>query len=266
MRIFIYFLITTTILAFSGCNDKSRVGFPPEEDDASAKSDLQGIWLDSDGENVTFRVKGDTVYFPDDASAPLYFRVEKDSFVLYGINTAKYPIVRLSSNSFEFVNSNGEHVHLVKNNDSTYLSLFNRAHVIAVNQNRLIKSDTVVYFNDEKYHCYVQVNPTTYKVFKTTYNDEGVEIDKVYYDNIVHLSIFHGSEKVYSSNVTKADFSRQLPSQLLKQSVLGDMSFYKIDHEGIHYFAVLGIPNSSSNFMVEFVVSFDGRVIKRIRN
>ena len=43
------------------------------------------------------------------------------------------------------------------------------------------------------------------------------------------------------------------------------MVYYKIDDEGVHYFAVLGIPNSSSSFMVEMIFSFDGKLVKRIK-
>jgi len=124
----------------------------------------------------------------------------------------------------------------------------------------------VVYYGSEKYHCYVQINPTTYKVYKPTYNDDGVEVENIYYDNIIHFGVFHGAAKLFSSNIVKGDFSKQVPSQFLKQSVLSDMTFYKTDAEGIHYFAVLGIPNTPSNFMVEFILSYDGKVTKRIKN
>ena len=56
-----------------------------------------------------------------------------------------------------------------------------------------------------------------------------------------------------------------MSSQYLRQSVFSDMVYYKIDDEGVHYFAVLGIPNSSSSFMVEMIFSFDGKLVKRIK-
>lgn len=262
----IYYLMIPVALLSLGCNNKGERDMLAEEENLSAKKELQGIWIDENEGDATFCMKGDTVYFPDETSAPLYFRIEKDSFVLYGANVTKYPIVKQTTHLFEFENQNGEHVRLVKSNDAGYIRLFDRQRVVLVNQNKLIKRDTVVYNDNEKYHCYVQVNPTTYKVYRATCNDDGVEVDNVYYDNIVHLSIFHGSKKLYSSNVTKNDFDKQVSRQFLKQSVLSDMTFYKIDHEGIHCFAILGIPNSPSNFMVEFVVSYEGKIVKRIKN
>ena len=87
-----------------------------------------------------------------------------------------------------------------------------------------------------------------------------------YYDNIIHFSLFCGAERIFSSNITKNDFSSQVAPQYLKQSVFSDMTFYKADDEGIHYFAILGIPNSPSSFMVEMIFAYNGKLIKRIKN
>lgn len=256
-----FILICVSFLC--GCSKGKKTETVKE--DALAKKELQGIWINEDDEDVAFRIKGDTVYFPDTISVPVYFRIERDSFVLYGANKTKYPVIKRTPHLFEFVSQNGEHMRLVKSSDSSYLKLFNKTSIVSVNQNRLIKKDTVVYYNDKKYHCYVQINPTTYKVQKVAYNDDGVEVYTNYYDNIIHFSLFCGAERVYSSNITKDDFSAQVSSQYLRQSVFSDMVYYKIDDEGVHYFAVLGIPNSSSSFMVEMIFSFDGKLVKRIK-
>lgn len=103
------------------------------------KKELQGIWINEDDEDVAFRIKGDTVYFPDTISVPVYFRIERDSFVLYGANKTKYPVIKRTPHLFEFVSQNGEHMRLVKSSDSSYLKLFNKTSIVSVNQNRLIK-------------------------------------------------------------------------------------------------------------------------------
>lgn len=260
-------LLISACVLLSYCGKKGATASNAIEEDTTAKKELQGIWINEDEEDVAFNIKGDTVYFPDNTSVPLYFRVVKDTFVLQGANTTKYLIAKRTPHLFEFVNQNSEHVRLVKSTDKSYLKLFQqRDSIMSVNQRKLIKRDTVVYHGDEKYHCYVQVNPTTYKVYKASYNDDGVEVDNVFYDNIIHLSVFQGSKKLYSSNILKTGFAKQVPQQYLKQSVLSDMTFYNIDNEGIHYFAILAIPNSPSSYMVEFILSFDGKVTKRIKN
>lgn len=255
-------LLIITIFISCGNNSKSTTN----EEDLVAKKELQGIWINEDEEDVAFHIKGDTIYFPDKNSAPVYFRIEKDSFVMFGVNVNKYPIVKRTPNILEFINQNHDHVKLIKGHDKNYLKLF--AHndsLVLINQNKLIKKDTIVNFNDKKYHCYIQINPTSYKVMKRSYNDDGMEVDNVYYDNIIHLSIFNGNNKIYSSNIVKKQFAEHLPQTFISQAVLSDLTFYGTDNEGIHYFAVLGIPDSSSKYMVEIIISYDGKYKSRIK-
>lgn len=259
-----FFLIFAVFLSLFGCENKE--GKKAVEEDLVAKKELQGIWINEDGEDVAFRIKGDSVYFPDTTSAPMYFRVEADSFVLLGVNTVKYKILKRAPHLFEFINQSGEDVKLVKTDDESYLNVFEqKPKMTEVNQQRLLKRDTVLHYNGEKYHCYVQVNPTTYKVIKATFNDDGVEVDNVYYDNIIHFSVFNGDRKIFSSNLTKQDFAGYVPAQFLKQAVFSDMTYSGIDKDGVHYFAILAIPDSYSSYMVEFIVSYNGKVTKRIR-
>ena len=76
-----------------GCNSRSNKSSEVGEDFV-AKQNLQGIWLDDDDDDVVFRIKGDTVYFPDSTSMPAYFRIEKDSFIIVGGNTISYHIIK----------------------------------------------------------------------------------------------------------------------------------------------------------------------------
>ncbi len=256
-------LLFASLLLIS-CNkhkqDKSTV-----VEDTVAKKDLQGIWLNEDGEDPTFRIHGDTIYFPDSTSAPVRFYVENDTLALMGANITKYHIIKRTPHLFIFVNQNGERVRLVKSSDTDYLEQFEqKTSVVSINQQRLIKRDTIVYLGQQKYHCYVQVNPTTYKIVIPSCNDDGVEVDNVYFDNIVHLSIFNGEKKLFSQNLNKSDFDKCITQDILHQTVLSDLIFYGIDKEGIHYFSILAIPNSSSSYMVELIVDFTGKLHKRI--
>ena len=69
----------TTILMFAavlvGCN---RQGSTPAES-KEAKQMLQGVWMDSEGGDVSFRVKGDTIFYSDTTSMPSYFKIIGDS-------------------------------------------------------------------------------------------------------------------------------------------------------------------------------------------
>ena len=258
------FLLVGSLIAFFACTN--RGGKPAKiEEDLVAKKNLQGIWLDDDGEDVAFRVKGDSVYFPDSTSAPAYFRIERDSFVVIGGNTVKYQIIKQTPHLFVFLNQNGERVKLYKTNDASYLEMFAPKTILHVNQNKIVKRDTVFFYDEKKYHSYVQVNPTSYKVAKASTNDDGVEVDNIYYDNIINLSIYNGASKVLSRDIRKEFYNHEVPAQFLKQAVFSDLAFDKADAEGMHYFAAIAIPETSISYMVETIVDYNGRITKRIK-
>ncbi len=265
-KTYLFLPIIALSLTLGGCRKQGQKNEPVSEN-LAAKKNLQGIWLDENGEDVAFRIKGDSVYFPDSTSAPSYFRVVSDTLVMEGQNNVtKYAIVRQTPHVFVFVNTSGERIKLVKTEDNSFMDMFLEKQPIALNQNRLVKRDTVVYHNDEKYHCYVQINPTTYKVAKTTYNDDGVAVDNIYYDNIIHLSIFNGNDKLFSRDFRKSDFAKYIEESALQQSVFSDLTLNSIDNGGFHYFATMAIPDSSISYMVELNVGFDGKLSMRIRN
>lgn len=57
------------------------------------------------------------------------------------------------------------------------------------------------------------MNPTTYKVYKSSYNDDGVQVDNVYYDNIVNIHVYHGANRVFSRDFHKKDFLKVVPAE-----------------------------------------------------
>lgn len=259
------FLLLNFLLLFVACKDNKSNQAMDIKENLVAKHNLQGIWLDDGGDDVAFRINGDSVFFPDSASAPAYFMVQKDSFIIVGSNIVKYHIVKQTPHLFVFVNQGGERIKLVKTDDDSYLDMFAPKKILSLNQNRVVKRDTILFCGTEKYHCYVQVNPTTYKVVKASFNDDGVEIDNVYYDNIVHLSVYNGNNKLFSSDFRKTAFSKEVPSDFLKQVVFSDISFNDADSEGIHFSAVLVIPETSISYIVELVLKYDGSMVKRIK-
>ena len=257
------FVLLRTILLCACGNRENKTTDSTE--DLTAKKNLQGIWLDEDGEDVAFQVKGDSVYFPDSTSVPTYFRIENNSFVLVGGKTTKYKILKQTQNVFVFKDQSGGTVKLYKTNDASYMDAFLPKTEQNINQKKVVKRDSVVYFNNEKYHCYIQINPTTYKVVKPSVNDDGVEVDNVYYDNIVNLTVFNGNKRVFSSDLRKEAFGNEVPKQFLQQAVFSDLYFERIDSEGIHFFSILAIPETSISYLVESIVAFNGNLIKRIK-
>lgn len=262
-RPFIYYIILLTVV-LAGCKRNAEAPTQESQEDRHAKQLLQGIWLGADEDDPFFRVKGDTIFYPDSTSLPVYFKVVGDTLILEGSTVTKYPIVRQSENLFEFLNQNGETIRLTKSENDDDEVFFENQKPVVLNQNQLIKRDTIVVHDGVRYHCYVQVNPTTYKVIKPSFNDDGVEVDNIYYDNTIHVAVFQGTNRVYSHDFYKKDFKNLIPDSFLRQSILSDMSFLKTDAAGVHYLAQLYVPDSMTSYVVEVTISFSGSLSMKL--
>lgn len=245
------------------CNKQSPRNALTKED-KTAKKMLQGIWINDDSRDVAFKAKGDTIYYPDMTSVPMYFKIVHDTLIMRGSNVMRYRIIKQAPHLFVFENQAGDQVKLVKSDDANSNYAFVGTKPVVLNQNKLIKRDTVIMVGKDRYHGYVQVNPTTYKVILSSFNDDGVEVENVYHDNIIHLSIFKGAQRLFSRDFRKHDFAKFVPSQYLTQSILSDLILRTVDEVGIHYLASLAIPDSQSSYQVDVCVDFNGKLSMRI--
>lgn len=254
------FLAILLILAavVSGCRKKAE-SYAEAKEDRQAKALLQGIWVDSDTEEVTFKAKGDTIYYPDSTSQPTPFKIVGDTLIM-GAPEAKYAIVKQAAHIFWFKNQNGDVVKLMKSEDPNDALPFVHEKPKIMTYTSVVKRDTVVMYNGERYHCYIAINPTKYKVVRTTYNSDGVGVDNVYYDNIIHISVFHGAEQLYSRDIRKQMYARFVPSQFLQQAILSNMTFEKADAQGFHFFATICMPDGASCYMLDTKVSLQGKL------
>ena len=249
--------LTTIIIlaaALVGCNSQRSSSL---EESKEAKQMLQGIWVDAETGDVSFQVKGDTIFYSDTTSMPAYFRIIGDSLVL-GSGTS-YAVVKQSPNLFWFTNQNGDMVKLQKSDDPVDGLEFERDKPQVLTYTQQVKKDSVVTFNGERYHWYVAINPTKYKVVSRTYNDDGLEVENVYYDNIMHISVFHGSRQLFSSDFKKQDYGSLIPADFLEEAILGAMDFNHIDAEGLHFNATLCRPDGASCYMVDTQIAFTGQ-------
>lgn len=256
-------LVVAFLALLTACENKASSPNTPQEDTA-AKKMLQGIWVDEDAQTVAFKAKGDTIFYPDTTSLPVYFQIIGDTLVLHGVNEVKYPVVKQTRHLFVFKNQNGDEVRLTLSDDPDDANAFRHEKPQAINQNQLIRRDTIVNYEGERYHCYVQVNPTSYKVVKSSYNDEGVEVGNVYYDNIVNLNVYQGAKKLFSRDFHKQQFASFIPKDVIQQVILNDVLFKKVDQEGIHYTASLGMPDNISSFQIELIVSYEGKLRMKV--
>lgn len=256
MRSLITIFIGAALL--TACN--SRQGDSPEDlpEDKEAKAMLQGVWVEEESGDLAIRIKGDTIFYADSTSMPAYFKIIGDSLVL-GSGT-KYGIEKRTSHLLWFSNQNGDVVKLTKSDDPQDEKEFVHDTPRVLAYTHQVKTDSVVMYGGERYHWYIAINPTKYKVVKRTYNDEGMEVENVYYDNIMHISVYKGASCVYSSDFRKQMYSGKVPEDFLSQAILGNMEYSHVDAKGLHFNATLCIPDGASCYLVESLVSFDGKM------
>ena len=225
-KLFGYLMLLCTVLLMTGCGSSS--GRPKESKEA--KQLLQGIWVDEGTDKVLFKLQGDSVYYPDSTSMPAYFMVAADT--LYIGNTSRFHIEKHAEHVLWIQNEEGELIKLHKDDDPDDEEEFLEHQVQTLTE--VVKRDTVVFYNSERYRLYFAINPTKYKVTLNTVNEDGMEVENVYYDNIIHLSIFKGSTELFSRDFRKPQYEKKVPAQFLTQSILNDMEYEKTDAQGFH--------------------------------
>ena len=252
------------LAALLSCTGKTSDAAPPAEDTV-AKQMLQGVWMSED-EVVTMRVAGDTISYSDSTMAPAYFAVVRDSLVIRGATEARYEILKQTEHIFEFRNHAGDIVKLLKSDNPDDAKAFTKHAAPPLNQNRLIKRDTVAIVADRKYHVYVQVNPSTYKVIRSTYNQEGIMVDNIYYDNIINVCVYDGGTRLFSRDMRKQDFAAHVPDNFIRQSVLSDITVDAITPAGITLDAALCMPDTPTAYIVKMTVSPQGKLTMKVSN
>lgn len=252
-------LLTAVLALFSGCQG-GRSNAPSE--DEGAKAMLQGVWVEEESGDVSMRIKGDSIFYTDSTSMPSFFRIVGDSLVM-GSGTS-YAIVKQTINLFWFVNQNGDVVKLQKSIDPVDETEFVHDSPQIMTYTHQVKTDSVVMYNGERYHWYIAINPTKYKVVKRSYNDDGIEVENIYYDNIMHVSVFQGARRLYSSDFRKQMFADLVPETFLNEAILVNMEYSHCDAQGLYFNATLCIPDGASCYLVQSLVTYTGQMTMQV--
>ena len=107
------FSIIMLAVALSSCGTPQQKASALEEN-KEAKSLLEGIWLDDNTETALLRVKGDTLFYADAATAPVAFKIIGDSLITYGARTNGYKIEKQGEHIFWFHSAVGYVIRLHK--------------------------------------------------------------------------------------------------------------------------------------------------------
>lgn len=256
-----YIAIFFLPILFAACgNGKKQDPAQPTENN-EAKALFQGIWLDSETDSPLMRIKGDTIYYADAQSAPVYFKIQQDTLYTYGNELSSYRIDQQTEHTFWFHSLSDNIVKLYKSEDiNDTLTFSMRTPEVIPTYTEATKKDRVIMYNGARYRAYVYINPSKIKVIKTIYSEDGISMDNVYYDNIMHICIYEGRKCLYSSDITKQMFEKVIPIDFLEQSILSDMNIMDVDSKGYHYQAMICMPESSACNIANLTISFDGKL------
>ena len=260
-RNYIVPLLILLLAIVTGCGQKGGSAAEAEES-KEAKQLLQGVWIDEDTETAAFRMKGDSVYYPDSTSMPAYFRVVGDT--LYIGDAGGYHIEKQTEHVLWFKSKGGELMKFIKSTDEPQEDEFTEQPQI-LTLTEVLKRDTVVFWEGNRYHLYIAINPTKYKVVRHTTNEDGLDVENVYYDNIIHLSIFQGSRQLFSRDLRKQQYEQKVPEQFVGQSILNDMNFQHADAKGFHFDLSMCTPGDASCYLIEHIVSYDGKLTTKLQ-
>lgn len=266
----IIFLVVPAVV-FSSCSPKGQSpsaffatrAFVP---DTAAMHALEGIWIDSETESVVLRIQGDTIYYPDTAALNVRFAIFDDTLFVFAADTIRYVIVDQKPHLLRYESLAGDIIslHLSENpEDSILFCSSGNYSPILINEE--VSRDTVVYSPDgQRYHLYVDVSPTRYRVYQTTYNDEGLATENYYYDNIIHVGVYQGRDCLFSRDFKKSDFLNFIPQQFLDQAILSNMEFGPVDRRGCHFNATLCRPDGASCYMMSLCVDYAGELTQSL--
>lgn len=256
----IYTLLFACITLLTACSEESRNKEKEEKEDLVAKELLQGTWIDDMTEAPLFKVKGDTIYYVDENIHPTTFKIIKDTLKTYGQQTARYHIKKQGEYIFWIQSAMGEILHLSKAEESIDSLLDIQENKNSELIQKVIEKDDVVLFNNTRYRGYVYINPTDIKVVQPMITEEGLEGENVYYDNIIHICVYEGINRIFGRDMKKQDFEHLIPQDYFQRAILSDMEFIGVNANGIQYQATLCIPNGASCYLINISIAKDGDI------
>lgn len=253
-------VLVALVVSLASCSNKQSREVSTKED-LTAKQLLQGIWLDDETEMPLMRIEGDSIYYANPQNAPVAFKVIHDTIYLYGNETVAYKIDRQTEYSFWFHSMSDDVVKLHKSENAEDAMVFSNHEVEVIPTTpEVIKKDSVVMYQGTRYRGYVYINPSKMKVTRTSYSENGISVDNVYYDNVIHICVYEGKQLLYGQDITKKEFMDIFPAEVLNQTILADMKFMGVDSKGYHYQATLRVPESSVYNLVNMTIGFDNEM------
>lgn len=251
-----YILILSLLFSFSCTTPQQKHTTAQSVENSEAKALLQGVWKDENSNQLIFQVIGDSLFYLGDELLPVSFLIVADTLVMHGVTTSKYKIAQQDEFSISFYSSVGELISLRKSElDAEFESV--QSYQPPLYREKTQK-DAVLSYQGKRYRGYAYINPSTKKVIRSEITDEGLDVDRIYYDNIIHICVYDGKKRVFGKDITKQLFQQLIPADFLLGAILSDMDFVAIDDKGYHYHALVCVPEGVTCYQVHITISFKG--------
>ena len=257
MKLFSKVLICISLM--SSCSGQPQKKEEMEKEDLIAKEWLQGTWIDDMTETPLFTAKGDTIYYIDEPAAPVAFKIIEDTLKTYGRKVSNYHIKK-QGKSFIWIQSFMGDILQLSKAENSQDSLWIPRQTPKEKTDNVISKDNVVHYNNQRFRGYVYINPTNIKVHQLEITEEGLEIENIYYDNIIHICVYEGKNKLFGRDMKKQDFESLIPAEYYQRAILSDMEFGGVNAKGYQYQATLCIPNSASCYLINISITKDGDI------
>ena len=257
MKLFSKVLICISLM--SSCSGQPQKKEEMEKEDLIAKEWLQGTWIDDMTETPLFTAKGDTIYYIDEPAAPVAFKIIEDTLKTYGRKVSNYHIKK-QGKSFIWIQSFMGDILQLSKAENSQDSLWIPRQTPKEKTDNVISKDNVVHYNNQRFRGYVYINPTNIKVHQPEITEEGLEIENIYYDNIIHICVYEGKNKLFGRDMKKQDFKSLIPEEYFQRAILSDMNFVGVNTKGYQYQATLCIPNSASCYLINISITTDGDI------
>ena len=257
MKLFSKVLICISLM--SSCSGQPQKKEEMEKEDLIAKEWLQGTWIDDMTETSLFTAKGDTIYYIDEPAVPVAFKIIEDTLKTYGRKVSNYHIKK-QGKSFIWIQSFMGDILQLSKAENSQDSLWIPRQTPKEKTDNVISKDNVVHYNNQRFRGYVYINPTNIKVHQPEITEEGLEIENIYYDNIIHICVYEGKNKLFGRDMKKQDFESLIPAEYYQRAILSDMEFGGVNAKGYQYQATLCIPNSASCYLINISITKDGDI------
>lgn len=257
-KLYKYTAIIISFIFFS-CAGKQSQPIDVKEN-LEMKALLQGTWMDEDTETPMLRIKGDSIHYMVSRTLPVSFRIIEDSLITYGTATTSYHIVKQNEYTLWLQSDMGGIIKMNRAEESIQSMEFRIQTKQTEPTKEIIQKDRIEFYKNIRYRGYVYINPSQIKVTRPTYSDEGFKMDNVYYDNVIHICVYEGKNKLFGKDIYKKDFIEVVPEEFLQWAILSDMEFIGVNEKGYQYQATISIPDEITSYIVNLSISTDGNI------